>query len=191
MILPSQKIFGHHQHSWGRRHTLIAPGHAQALSVGQQPVHLGNQYPALSTPTNSEWDQSPSDRVSPQWPWQRHVEGTQPSLPKEMVLPMPRSVNEPTPAKPLPAAPVQPQTPGLQQAPVAGNELLDAGLAEPKVEAAPGNVAPVESSEEPKATGEEAPAPVLPSQPATKESTEADEDLLSRRRQPIRQPARR
>lgn len=191
MILPSQKILGHQQHVLGRRHHLIAPGHAQTLSAAPQPVHPSNQYPALSTTTNSDLDQSPSDRVTPQWPWQRHVEGTQPSLPKEMVLPIPGRVNEPTPAKPLPAAPVQSETSRGEQTPVAGEELLDTELAEPKVEATPGTVDPGEPSEEPKATGGEAPAPVVPTKPAAKETTAEDEDLLSRRRQPIRQPARR
>jgi len=148
-------------------------------------------------------DSSPSDLKPGAWPWQRAQGNTQ-QVPRSL----PRNLQEPTPAKP------QQQTFGrqIQAVPPAVSATIPKPTAPIETDSGLLDTDPAESEGQPSDSeqhldvkqpiqpqgSEPTPAtpqvPSLPATPAPKtESAPAadDEDLLSNRRNPIRQPARR
>lgn len=150
---------------------------------------------------------SPSDAAPGSWPWQKG-EGN----PQRLAPAAPRSLNEPTPAVPLtpvppptpkPTAPAEPVLEALPPPNADEDALLDDAESEPKLELpakpeAPAPVVPPPPAVVAEPTPKLEPAPKVEPAPAAEPAPKVepapagdDEDLLSNRRNPIRQPKRR
>ena len=194
--------------------------HSPPVAQPMMPAHQGMQQQAYPQqmmqprlqpqPQITLPETSPSDAAPGSWPWQKGHGNAPQAAPAA-----PRNLNQPTPAEPLtpvpgptskPAAPVAPVLEALPRPNAADDALLEESDSEPKLELpskpetlvpappvapAPAVVPPVPAP----ATAPVVPQPPAPAaEPAPKvEPPPAgdDEDLLSNRRNPIRQPKRR